>query len=138
MKHLSKTLNMMGLVMSYEVNPPWKPSPPMLPDNFTLTLGRSRSLTKPLQNNPKVFDDYSQIIAEQDQSGIIERVDIENSKPQVGETNYLPHREVIKEDRTITKTRIVYDGSAKLTLNRPGGGAESTHRLVLPSVVLKR
>ena len=86
----------------------------MLPDNFALSLGRLRSLTKRLQNNPKVFDDYNQIIVEQEQSGIIERVDIENLKPRVGETNYLPHREVIKEDRTTTKTRIVYDGSAKL------------------------
>ena len=34
----------------------------------------------------------------------------------MSETNYLPHREVIKEDRTTTKPRIVYeyDGSAKL------------------------
>ena len=65
----------------YEVNLPWKPSHPMLPDNFTLSLGRLRSLTKQLQNNPKVFDDYNQIIAEQEQSGIIERVDIENLRP---------------------------------------------------------
>ena len=98
----------------YEVNLPWKPSHPLLPDNFALSLGRLRSLTKRLQNNPKVFYDYNQIIVEQEQSGIIERVDIENLKPRVGETNYLPHREVIKEDRTTTKTRIVYDGSAKL------------------------
>ena len=98
----------------YEVNFPWKPSHPLLPDNFALSLGRLRSLTKRLQNNPKVFDGYNQIIVEQEQSGIIERVDIENLKPRVGETNYLPHREVIKEDRTTTETRIVYDGSAKL------------------------
>ena len=86
----------------------------MLPDNFTLSLGCLRSLTKRLQNNPKVFDDYNQIVVEQEQSGIIERVNIENLKPRAGEANYLPHRKVIKEDRTTTKTRIVYDGSAKL------------------------
>ena len=96
----------------YEVNLPWKPS--HLPDNFILSLGRLRSLTKRLQNSPKVFDDYNQIIVEQEQPGIIERVDIEHLKPRVGETNYLQHREVIKEDRTTTITRIVYDGSAKL------------------------
>ena len=65
----------------YEVNLPWKPSHPMLPDNFALSLGRLRSLTKRLQNNPNVFDNYNQIIVEQEQSGIIERVDIENLKP---------------------------------------------------------
>ena len=62
----------------------------------------------------KITEGNSHIIVEQEQSGIIERVDIENLKPGVGQTNYLPHREVIKEDRTTTKTRIVYDGSAKL------------------------
>ena len=98
----------------YEVNLFWKPSHPMLPDNYSLSLGRLWSFTKRLQNNPKVFDDYNQIIVEQEQSGIRERVGIENLKPRVGETNYFPHREVIKEDRTITQTRIVYDGSVKL------------------------
>ena len=33
----------------YEVNLPWKPSHTMLPDDFTLSLGRLRSLTKRLQ-----------------------------------------------------------------------------------------
>ena len=86
----------------------------MLPDNFTVSLGRLRSLTRRSQNSPKVFDDYNQIIVEQEQLGIIQRVDIKNLKPGVGETNSLPHREVIKEDRTTTKTRIVCDGLAKL------------------------
>ena len=40
--------------------------------------------------------------------------DIEHSKSQVGKINYLPHREVIKEERSTTKIRVVYDGSAKL------------------------
>ena len=40
--------------------------------------------------------------------------DIEHSKSQVGKINYLPHREVIEEERSTTKIRVVYDGSAKL------------------------
>ena len=78
----------------YEVNLPWKPSHHLLSDNFSLSFGCLRSLTKRLRNNPEVFDDYNQIIVEQEQSGIIERVDIENLKPRLGETSYLPHREV--------------------------------------------
>ena len=38
---------------------------------------------------------------------------------------------------TICSIMFYYFGG-DLTLNRPGGGAESAHRLVLPSAVLKR
>ena len=99
----------------YEVKLPWKPSHPILPDNFSLSLGRLQSLSKRLRKNPDVFNQYNEIILEQESEGVIERVnDIEHSKSQVGKINYLPHREVIKEERSTTKIRVVYDGSAKL------------------------
>ena len=42
--------------------------------------------------------------------GVIEKV----KNPGVpGETTYLPHREVVKSDRSSTKIRIVFDGGAK-------------------------
>ena len=37
---------------------------------------------------------------------------VETSSPQLHFASYLPHHEIIKEDRTTTKLRIVFDGSA--------------------------
>ena len=37
----------------------------------------------------------------------------------------------------VTSKRVILCKLDDLTLNRPGGGAESAHRLVLPSTVLK-
>ena len=83
----------------YEVKLPWKPSHPILPDNFNLSLGRLQSLSKRLRKNPDVFNQYNEIILEQEYEGIIERVnDIEHSKSQVGKINCLPQIEVIKEE----------------------------------------
>ena len=41
---------------------------------------------------------------------MIERVE---SRGDVGEVTYLPHRAVVRENKSTTKVRIVYDASAK-------------------------
>ena len=54
---------------------------------------------------------YDTIINDQEGDGVIEPVD----DPKVirhGEVHYIPHREVVKEERETTKLRIVYDASA--------------------------
>ena len=53
---------------------------------------------------------YDNIIKEQEKHGIIERAD--ESKPQT-ETHYLPHHQVVREDKSTTKVRIVFDASSK-------------------------
>jgi len=61
---------------------------------------------------------YDSAIRSQLQQGIIEFVS-EPDKP-FGPVHYLPHHPVIREDKTTTKLRIVYDASAKqdgLSLN---------------------
>ena len=37
---------------------------------------------------------------------------------EVGAVHYIPHREVVREERDTTKLRIVYDASAKMK-NKP-------------------
>ncbi len=57
---------------------------------------------------------YDDIITEQLQTGIIEPVSLENeeSNPNI---HYLPHHAVVREDKSTTKVRIVFDGSARLS-----------------------
>ena len=56
-----------------------------------------------LNEHKKAFDEYLNL-------GIVEKV---KNKGIVGEVIYLPHKEVIKEGRSTTKLRIVFDASAK-------------------------
>ena len=53
---------------------------------------------------------YDDVIKEQEKTGIIEPVnDSEIIKPS--EVQYIPHREVVRDDRATIKFRIVYDGN---------------------------
>ena len=67
---------------------------------------------KRLKENPKVAKEYDNVIKEQLQSGIIEKVDI-RSPTEVGNVHYLRHKAVIEGERDMTKLRIVFDASAK-------------------------
>ena len=57
---------------------------------------------------------YDDVIKDQLKSGIIEKVDKEESVAS-GKVLYLPHREVIRLDKETTKLRVVFDASAKST-----------------------
>ena len=54
--------------------------------------------------------DYNEVFGEYLNLGIKEKVKNESI---AGEVVYLPHKEVIKEDRSTTKLMIVFDASAK-------------------------
>ena len=84
----------------------------MLPDNYLHCKGHLDSLLKRLRKNPKLLEEYDSIIKNQLKEGIVERVD-ENSG-DAGKLHYSPHREVIREDKSTTKVRVVYDLSAKM------------------------
>ena len=94
----------------YEVNLPFKNENPILEDNYNLCLKRLKILKRKLDPNKRLLVEYDNIIKNQFHEGIIEKV---TSPPLVGNTTYLPHRPVIREDKASTKVRIVYDASAK-------------------------
>ena len=73
-------------------------------------LGTIKKLKKKLGSNKRLLVEYDNIIKNQFHEGITEKV---TSPPLVGNTTYLPHRPVIREDKVSTKIRIVYDASAK-------------------------
>jgi hypothetical protein len=64
-----------------------------------------------LKTNPNLLQEYDKIIREQIKSGVVEAAN--DVLVPVGNVHYLPHREVVREDKNTTKIRVVYDASAK-------------------------
>ena len=94
----------------YTVKLPFKENHPEIPDNYNLCHGRLIKLKQRLDKNSSLKQAYGEIIAEQIKCGIIEECKEEG---KIGAVTYLPHREVIKNDRATTKVRVVFDASAK-------------------------
>ena len=63
-----------------------------------------------------MLHEYDQIIKHYLKNNIIEEV---NENAVATWTHYLPHHAVIKSNRETTKTRIVFDASAKSDKNEP-------------------
>ena len=98
----------------YEVRLPWKDNHPTVPSDYELCVNRLRSLQRKLLKEPELVKEYDQIIEEQINHGIVERIPEEEQKEKENENvHYLPHHAVIRRDRETTKLRIVYDGSAR-------------------------
>uniref|UniRef100_A0AAF5PJA6 DUF1758 domain-containing protein n=1 Tax=Wuchereria bancrofti TaxID=6293 RepID=A0AAF5PJA6_WUCBA len=96
----------------YQVCWPWKDKKINLQDNYGLCYGRLKTLVKRLQSNQSLLERYDEIIKEQLQSNIIEKVTA--NMDQEGILHYLPHHEVLTPGKTTTKLRIVYDASARI------------------------
>ena len=94
----------------YSVALPFKENRPMLADNYQLCLNRLQKLKERLSKTPQLLNEYNKVFDEYLNLGIIEKVKNEDI---VGEVVYLPYKEVIKENRSTTKLRIVFDASVK-------------------------
>ena len=81
-------------------------------DNYITSEKRLWSLKYKLDKNPKLKEQYANILCEYEKEGIIEKT-IEICEP--GNAHYLPHRPIVKENRETSKVRIVFDGSSKYT-----------------------
>ena len=93
----------------YETNLFWIEKHPPLNTNKFGSLGRLNSLLNNLKRSDQ-FDTYNDIIRDQQENGIVEKVD-EKSQCQNNEY-YIPHKAVVREAAETTKVRIVYDASA--------------------------
>ena len=96
----------------YQVALPWKKVHPPLPDNLQLARGRLCGLYHRLQQRPALLKDYDAIIQDQIKQGIVEVV-TQPPPPADRTVHYLPHHAVVRQDKSTTKVRIVYDASAK-------------------------
>ena len=100
----------------YEAPLPFKQEHPTIPDNYTTAYGRLGSLMRRLRSLPDILHEYDRVIKEQLNCGVIQlqevkREDVKNVTP--GTVHYIPQREVVREDKSTTKLRIVYDASSK-------------------------
>ena len=93
----------------YVVNLPFKEDHPLIED-FNLTMNRLENLMKKFKRDPELLKQYDDVIKPQKDLGIIEKAEDEG---KLGETHYLPHRRIIREDKTSTRLRVVFDASSK-------------------------
>ena len=95
----------------YSVGMPWKANKGVLPDNFSMALRRLQNTEKRLQKFPEVGQAYSDVLHEYQKKGYIHKVSPEEKRPD--QVWYLPHFPVLRPEKSTTKTRIVFDASAK-------------------------
>jgi hypothetical protein len=92
----------------YETSLPWKGDHPPLSNYYNGSIRRMHNLVRRLRKTGKL-EEYDAIIREQIEEGIVERAPSE----AVGREFYMPHRAVVREGAESTKTRVVYDCSAR-------------------------
>ncbi|CAB4022309.1 Hypothetical predicted protein, partial [Paramuricea clavata] len=98
----------------YEVSIPWKENQVTLKSNYIQAERRLYSLEKRLLEDPLKAKIYQDTINKYVEDGIAEEVPANEIKPvDYRPVFYLPHHAVIREDRQKTKTRVVFDASAK-------------------------
>ncbi|XP_015122593.1 uncharacterized protein LOC107045016 [Diachasma alloeum] len=92
----------------YVVALPFNEKKAQLGTSFLQAKRRLLSLERKFQWNPKLAEEYTKVINEYIDLGHMKKVDTE-----VEDGFYLPHHAVIKEISLTTKTRVVFDGSAR-------------------------
>ena len=94
----------------YTVTWPWKEEQLDLPDNIALALGRLQSLVSRMRNNLELIQKFDDIITDQREKSIIEKVGSESNSLI---KHYIPHHAIVNPTKAPTKVMVVYDASAK-------------------------
>ena len=94
----------------YRVSIPWKRNKPILPDNYEMALSRLANTEKRLKRSPDIAHAYSQCIDQYIEKGYVRKIQEQDKQTSKW---YLPHFPVLRPDKDTTKTRIVFDASAK-------------------------
>ena len=95
----------------YQVYLPWKDDHPPLSNSLELCQRRLIGLLRRLRQNKDLITEYNAIIQDQLNRGIVEQV--ENTEHTGEAVHFMPHHPVIRQDKTTSKIRIVYDASAR-------------------------
>ncbi|XP_073231674.1 uncharacterized protein [Porites lutea] len=98
----------------YEVSLPWKDEQVVLKDNYKQARSRLYNLERNLLRDSSKAKSYQEAINKYVEDGVAEEVPYEQYAPADGRpVFYLPHRAVFREDKQTTKTRVVFDASAR-------------------------
>ncbi len=93
----------------YEIGIPWKAGEPQFENNYDMAYRRLQNLEKSLmKKGPDVATEYNKIIEDNVNKNYVRKVQLKEEQQW-----FLPHFPVVKDDRTTTKVRIVYDTAAK-------------------------
>ena len=96
----------------YEVRLPWDEElKKKLMNNFPMALSRLESIERKLKRNPQLAEQYEKTFLNYESKGYIVEVFPKDIKTEL--SIYIPHFPVIKEDRSTTKVRTVFDAAAK-------------------------
>lgn len=95
----------------YEVELPWRPDKPELPDNYRIARKRFEGLKRKLQSDVVLYHRYNEVVNDYLEQGIIEDVMEDGSSPNAVKY-YMPHHAVLREDKVTTKLRVVFDASS--------------------------
>ncbi|XP_044591939.1 uncharacterized protein LOC123270068 [Cotesia glomerata] len=94
----------------YEVRLPFNSKKSALGESYSTALKRFYALERKFQQRPEIQRDYIEFLDEYLSLGHMSLADNQDARV----TGYfLPHHTVLKEDSITTKTRVVFDGSAK-------------------------
>ena len=91
---------------------PFKEDAHELGDSHQLALIQLHQVERRLQRNPELREEYIKFLDEYESLGHMKRVCEESEKKRIC---YLPHHPVFKPSSSTTKTRIVFNASAKTT-----------------------
>lgn len=94
----------------YRVSIPWKTNKPALPDNYEMALSRLENTEKRLKRTPDVAHAYNQCIDQYIKKGYVTRIQEHDRSTSKWHLRHFP---VLHPDKGTTKTKIVFDASAK-------------------------
>nr|CAD2202373.1 unnamed protein product [Meloidogyne enterolobii] len=102
----------------YEAGWLWKEPCPKLPSNYRMAKSMLLNQIEDKQKkNPHHLALYEQTFADQVEKGIIE--EIPRNQDDGGQIHYLTHFPIVREDKTFTKFRIVFNASGKSRKDNP-------------------
>ena len=95
----------------YEVGLPWKRDHPELASNYQQALRRMLKVERALHEDERKEEMYKEAMQQYFKDGHAREITEEDQK--IHPVYYLPHHPIIREDKTTTKCRVVFDASAR-------------------------